>query len=196
MRRMTATAPRRRLPRAEREAGMLEAAGAVFGARGFTAASMDEIAERSGITKALLYQYFGSKHGLYAACVERERAALFDGIADELRGLPPGREQLLVFAGRYFDSIEANRHSWWLLYGEAGSEAVEAMRARNAEAIEAALRAALGPDADLAVLTQAVVGAGEQVGRWWRAHPDVPRDEVVDAFVRIIDGAAAATARR
>jgi AcrR family transcriptional regulator len=190
-----ATATRRRLPRSERESRMLDAAGEVFAARGFGAASMDEIAEGSGITKALLYQYFGSKRGLYAACVERERAALFDGIAAELRDVAPGRDQLRVFAHRYFDSIEANRHSWWLLYGEAGSDAVEAMRARNGEAIEAALRAALGPDRDLRVLTQAVVGAGEQVGRWWRAHPDVAKAEVVDAFVRIVDGAAGAAAR-
>ena len=40
---------------------MLDAAEAVFGRRGFHGASMDEIARRSGITKALLYQYFGSK---------------------------------------------------------------------------------------------------------------------------------------
>src|ERR671930_1407894 len=77
-----AATPRKRLPRAEREERMLDAAEAVFGKHGFQAASMDEIARRSGITKALLYQYFGSKEGLCEAAVERSRARLFDALRD------------------------------------------------------------------------------------------------------------------
>lgn len=170
---------------------MLDAAGSVFAKHGFQAASMDEIAERSGITKALLYQYFGSKEALYAACVERERAGLFGEIARALEDVPPGIEQLRIFSAWYFDSIEANRHSWWLLYGELSSDAVDAMRERNAETIRSALAAAVGERPDLDVMTHALVGAGEQVGRWWRSHPEVPKAQVVDQFVAIMVGAIA-----
>lgn len=175
---------------------MLDAAGDVFAKKGFQAASMDEIAERSGITKALLYQYFDSKEGLYAACVERQRAALFTEIERALDGTDPGPEQLRVFAHWYFDSLEANRHSWWLLYGEAGIDAVNTMRDRNAEPIRRALVAALGDRPNVDILTHAIVGAGEQVGRWWSAHPEVPKDEVVDQFVAIMLGATAGAARQ
>src|SRR5712691_11839152 len=138
-----AATTRKRLPRAEREERMLDAAETVFGRHGFQVASMDEIARRSGITKALLYQYFGSKEGLYEACVERGRADLFEVLREAVSAAPPGREQLAAFVNGYFDFVEENRGVWWLLYGEASSSAVNAMRARNAELIADLLRASL-----------------------------------------------------
>ncbi len=196
---MSGTAPtRKRLPRAEREARMLDAADRVFGEKGFQAAPMEEIAEASGITKALLYQYFGSKEGLYAACVERGRAEMFADIEAALAAVAPGPQRLRVFAERYFDNLEAHRGSWWLLYGEAPAAAVNAMRERNAEAIARALGGGLAPgvrppDADeLAVLAHALVGAGEQLGRWWIARPEVAKSAVVEHFLTIAGGAIGA----
>ena len=86
---------RRRLPRGEREERMLDAGERIFGARGFRSASMDEIAEASGITKALLYQYFGSKEGLYEACLERGRARLFEDLRRSYGELARAQEELV-----------------------------------------------------------------------------------------------------
>jgi hypothetical protein len=93
--------------------------------------------------------------------------------------------------------VEANRHSWWLLYGETSSAAVNAMRDRNAELI-AELVAADAHDAGravddeaLAVLAHSLVGAGEQVGRWWTTRPDVARQVVIDRFMAMAGGAIA-----
>jgi AcrR family transcriptional regulator len=186
---------RKRLPRAEREERMLDAAETVFGRHGFQAASMDEIARRSGITKALLYQYFGSKEGLYETCVERGRAELFESLSRAVAAAPPGRPQLAAFVNGYFDFVEQNRGVWWLLYGEASSAAVNAMRARNAELIAELLRQALEeegrkPDEQaLAVLAHHLVGAGEQVGRWWADRSDVPKKAVVKSFLELAGGA-------
>jgi AcrR family transcriptional regulator len=190
-------APRKRIPRAEREQRMLDAAEIVFGRDAFPAASMEEIAQRSGITKALLYQYFTSKEGLYEATVERGRARLFEALAEATAAAAPGRERLLAFTEGYFDYVEANRHSWWLLYGETSSAAVNAMRVRNAELIAElvaadAQTAGRAVDADaLAVLAHALVGAGEQVGRWWVTRPDVPKADVVARFMTMAAGAIA-----
>ena len=49
---------------------MLEVAGRVFAAHGFHDASMDEIAQDAGISKPMIYNYFGSKEGLYFAYIE------------------------------------------------------------------------------------------------------------------------------
>jgi AcrR family transcriptional regulator len=152
---------------------------------------MEEIAQRSGITKALLYQYFGSKEGLYEATVERGRAHLFDQLRAAVERADSGRARTVAFVEGYFDYVAANRGHWWLLYGEASSTAVNAMRDRNAELIEELLRDALG-DRDpvaLAVLAHALVGAGEQVGRWWAARPEVPREVVVKRFLALTNGA-------
>src|SRR5437588_6793871 len=82
---------RPRIPRAERERDMLRAAEEVFGERGYHGASMDEIAARAGITKPMLYSYFESKEGLFAACGEAAAELLTEriGHAAAQRGLPP-----------------------------------------------------------------------------------------------------------
>ena len=54
----------RGVPRTVREPQILEVAGRVFAARGYHAASMEEIAGQAGVTKPLVYAYFGSKEGL------------------------------------------------------------------------------------------------------------------------------------
>jgi len=58
---------RSRLPRDERRAILLSAALEVFTVSGYHAASMDEIADRAGVSKPVLYQHFPSKLDLYLA---------------------------------------------------------------------------------------------------------------------------------
>jgi AcrR family transcriptional regulator len=196
-----ATPTRKRLPRAEREKRMLDAAQHVFGQATFAAASMEEIAERSGITKALLYQYFGSKEGLYEATIERGRADLFDALQAAVAGEDPGTARLVAFVHGYFDYIEAHRGAPWLLYGEASSAAVNAMRERNAELISELLAETMAqqgrtPDADaLTVLAHSLVGAGEQVARWWIGRDDVPKTVAVERFLAVAAGAIDAVFR-
>ena len=69
---------RTRLPRAERERQILDAALAVFAERGFQHASMDAVAERVGVTKPVVYTHFGSKEGLLLACLAQARAELLE----------------------------------------------------------------------------------------------------------------------
>ena len=71
---------RTRLPRAERERQMLETAHALFAERGYAEVTMDEVASAVGVTKPLLYNYFGNKERLYAACM----APAADGLADAI----------------------------------------------------------------------------------------------------------------
>ena len=68
---------------------MLAVAGEVFAEHGFHAASMDEIAERADISKPMLYAYFDSKEGLYAAYMQRTGDDLLAAIGScHLRGEP------------------------------------------------------------------------------------------------------------
>ncbi len=85
---------RRRVPRAVREREMIEVAQRVFAERGYHAASVDAIAEGAGITKPMVYAYFGSKEGLYVACMERARRRLFEAIDEAADADAPPDEQL------------------------------------------------------------------------------------------------------
>ena len=51
----------------ENKEKILESALDLFSAKGYDAVGVQEIAERSGITKPTLYHYFGSKYGLLEA---------------------------------------------------------------------------------------------------------------------------------
>ena len=61
---------KQRLPRDERRAQLLTAALEVFTAAGYHAAAMDEIADRAGVSKPVLYQHFPSKLDLYLAVLD------------------------------------------------------------------------------------------------------------------------------
>jgi AcrR family transcriptional regulator len=69
-------AERRLLPAPERAASILAAASRAFGAAGYTATTIDDIAAAAGITKLIVYRHFGSKHDLYRAVLDQVRAAL------------------------------------------------------------------------------------------------------------------------
>jgi AcrR family transcriptional regulator len=190
------TAVRRRLPRGEREGRMLDAGERVFGEHGFRAASMDEIAEGSGITKALLYQYFGSKEGLYEACVERARARLFDRLQEVAATASGPRARLRAVITTYFDYLDEERSSPMLLYGDASMDAVNEMRTRNAEIVGALVEHDLGARRKLAprdveLVGHLIVGSGEQVARWWLERPDVPKKQVAERFLAATEAAIA-----
>jgi AcrR family transcriptional regulator len=115
---------------------MLKVATEIFAERGYHDASMDAIAAAAGITKPMLYSYFGSKEGLFAACT-RDAAA---GLREELREVvarerPPDQ---LFYAGiaAVFEFVERNRQSWLVLYAEGGVAAGEAARAREEMAVQ------------------------------------------------------------
>src|SRR5438128_41765 len=79
--------------REQTRAYLLEAAAAVFAARGFHGASLDEIAETAGFTKGAIYSHFESKDDLFLALQkERQDAMLqeFFAVARDHAGDPGG----------------------------------------------------------------------------------------------------------
>ena len=74
-----------RVPRAVRERQLLGLAEALFAERGYGGASMDELARRAGVTKPVIYGYFGSKDGVFRACVDRAVERLAASIAAAVR---------------------------------------------------------------------------------------------------------------
>lgn len=59
--------PRRRLSPAERRAQLLDVAARLFAALPYDEVLMEEVAERAGVSRALLYQHFPNKRDLFAA---------------------------------------------------------------------------------------------------------------------------------
>ena len=101
---------------------MLDAAIRVFSERGYHSASMDEIAEKAGISKPMLYAYFGSKEGLYLAAIRRSGEALMRAIADAAEPSLPPEEQMRRGTLAFFEFVGGDRDSWAVLYREASAQ--------------------------------------------------------------------------
>ncbi|KRE14652.1 hypothetical protein ASE66_14975 [Bosea sp. Root483D1] len=71
----------------EKRHQILEGAHAVFTARGFDAASMNDIAAAANVSKGTLYVYFEDKEHLFVALIEREREkqkqGMYEALAEE-----------------------------------------------------------------------------------------------------------------
>lgn len=107
----------KRVPRAVRTQQMIAVSSEVFASRGFGDVSMDEIAAAVGVTKPMLYAYFGSKEGLFAACAQEAGAQLRAHIADiALAEEHPPDERLWRGILAVFSFVEGNRDGWMLLY--------------------------------------------------------------------------------
>lgn len=67
-----------RLQREARRAQLLELGLQVFADTPFDAVSVEDVAQRAGISKGLLFHYFGSKRGYYVATVQAAASALLE----------------------------------------------------------------------------------------------------------------------
>src|SRR6202047_4130489 len=110
--------PRRgnRLPRGERRGQLLAAASEVFVDRGFHAAGMDEIADRAGVSKPVLYQHFSSKLDLYLAVLQRHVDNLVSGVRQALRTTTDNRQRLRSAVQAFFDFIEHDGQGYRLIF--------------------------------------------------------------------------------
>jgi AcrR family transcriptional regulator len=192
-------APRRRIGRAERERQILDAALAVFGERGYQGASMDQVAERVGVTKPVLYTHFGSKHGLLLACIARARAELLEVTSTAAASASTPEEMLRLGTLAFFDYLQDRAPEWTVLYSESAvaGEALEEIRAQQTDFI-AALLAAQAPDADAQRLTgwaQVIVGACERLALW-RARADVSSEQATDYLMDLVWTGLAGVANR
>jgi AcrR family transcriptional regulator len=113
-----ATAARRgnRLPRDERRGQLLMAASDIFVDRGYHAAGMDEIAERAGVSKPVLYQHFSSKLELYLAVLARHVENLVSGVRQALRTTTDNRQRLRSAVQAFFDFIEHDGQGYRLIF--------------------------------------------------------------------------------
>jgi len=107
---------------------MLDVAGRVFAERGFHEASMDEIAEGAGISKPMIYSYFGSKDGLYFAYIELAGQRLLTRMdeaaasVDDSRAVDP-EARLLATSLAFFAHVDENREEWSVLFAELAAYA-------------------------------------------------------------------------
>src|SRR3954462_12565962 len=128
------TVPQRRDPVATRKK-LLTAAREEFARHGLAGARVDEIAERAGVNKQLVYHYFGDKDALYLAVLEW----VYEEIRAQerklnLEGLPP-QSAIKKLIESSFDHLAAHPDFIMLLNDENRGGARHVRGSRKLEAM-------------------------------------------------------------
>ncbi len=185
------------MPRERREQLILDVAGRVFAREGYHSASMDEISELAGVSKPMLYAYFGSKEGLYLAYIERAGSELLERLEN---AQPRDRQPASMLRARiseFLSFVDEHGDGWRVLFRELGStrpfsDRVAQLRERIAGTIRRMLEGGVAsypgyPPSAADAIAHALVGAGESLANWWLDHPDVPRDQVAAWYFGVVE---------
>ena len=156
-----------RLPRKERRAQLLESALEVFVAQGYHAAAMDDIAERAGVSKPVLYQHFPGKLELYLALLERSCDQI---IADCRQALESTHDNKLRVQGAmeaFFTYVDGETGAFRLVFeSDLTNECAEMIAVVIHE--DTAL-----PDEASRLLAASLVGMAQVGARFWLADDGV-----------------------
>ena len=163
-----------RLPRSVRRKQLLAAAEEVFVAHGYHAAAMDEIAERAGVSKPVLYQHFPSKLELYLALLDTHCDALVARTRSAMAATNDNKERVRRAMQAYFDFIDHESEAFRLVFESdlrnepAARERVERAERESIEAIADTIMADTGVGREPAELLAAgLVGSAHTAARFW-----------------------------
>jgi len=182
-----------RLPRGARRLQLLRAAQDVFVAQGFHAAAMDDIADRAGVSKPVLYQHFPGKRELYLALLEEHVGQLADRVREALAATDDNHQRVQGAVTAYFEFIDAEGEAFRLVFESdlRNDPDVRAVVDRGTElcveAIAEVIAADTGADRERALLLAAgLTGLSETSARWWLPRKGtVSREEAVSLMTSL-----------
>jgi len=88
----------------------------VFTEKGFHLASMDDIAERAGVSKPILYQHFSSKQDFYIGVLDERVDVLVQQITEAIDGAVGNRNRLEAAIACYFKLVDDADRGFRLIF--------------------------------------------------------------------------------
>jgi AcrR family transcriptional regulator len=186
------------VPRVDRENQILDIASAEFGERGYAGASVAAIAQRAGISKPLIYNYFESKEGLFLAAVERAGTLIADEIervaARESEGFARGLETLEGI----FTVLESQPYIWKLFFDESAprtgplAAAIGGYRERITKTADEGVTVLMHQQGvrdrlDISAMTAVWLSVVDALVTWWLAHPDQTAEQMTRRCARLLE---------
>jgi AcrR family transcriptional regulator len=176
----------------------LLAAHGLFAERGYAAVKMDEIAAAVGVTKPLLYNYFGNKEQLYIACMEQAGDALTKTVAEAVAASANPGEALGAGVRAFFSFLDSDRAAWAVLFDETlprGGDVADRVAEYRGEIVALVSGSLLAqiPEArqedvrvEFEALSTALLGAAEALARWWLRTQEIGADEAAELLISTI----------
>ncbi|WP_338080067.1 TetR/AcrR family transcriptional regulator [Antrihabitans stalactiti] len=183
------------VPRAQREEQILDAAAGEFGRYGYAGAALSAIAAQAEVSKQLVLNYFGSKDGLFVACVERAGRNVIDPIE---RAISTGQGPVQTAddtLAAIFTGLQPRPHDWNVINDRTtplgGPADAAARQVRTTIAAQAARGVAglaeldhLESD-DLSLLTDVWMSTVTALVGWWLRHPEQSAAQMIQRSRRI-----------
>jgi AcrR family transcriptional regulator len=182
-----------RLPRPARRRQLLGAAQEIFVAQGYHAAAMDDIADRAGVSKPVLYQHFPGKLELYLALLDESADELVAIVRDALSSTTDNSERVPATFRAFFDYVGTSGEAFRLVF-ESDLSNEPAVRARLdrtmlecAEMVSQFIREDAGVgEAEARLLGVALVGMAQVSSRYWlSADGAIDKDAAEDLLSRL-----------
>nr|WP_239456513.1 TetR/AcrR family transcriptional regulator [Nocardioides solisilvae] len=165
-----------RMPRRERRAQLLDSALEVFVAHGYHSAAMDDIAERAGVSKPVLYQHFPGKLELYMALLDDSCNAITEKIREALASTQDNKQRVADAIAAFYSYVANDTGAFRLVFESdltndpAVRERVERVTEDAASSIALVIQQDTGlPMRACMLLAVALVGMGQVSARFWLA---------------------------
>ena len=163
-----------RMPRDQRRAQLLDAANDVFTTNGYHAAAMDDIAERAGVSKPVLYQHFPGKLELYLALLDQSCDTIIAAAAEALESTEDNKQRVTATMHAFYEYVASAEGAFRLVF-ESDLNNEPAVRARVdrvtvecAKLIAHVIADDTGlPEEQSQLLAVSLVGMGQVSARFW-----------------------------
>lgn len=187
--------PRQRLDVDARRDQLLAVGSELFASRPYDDVWIDDVAERAGVSRGLLYHYFGNKRGFLHAVVERETQQILAATAPDPDASPEG--QLRAAIEGYLDYVVAHPHGYRAIFrGVVSSDArvrelVDANLRRQEERILASITAGAAASPQLRLAVHGWLAFLVSVVLDWLEDPTVERATIAELGIRSLDALVA-----
>lgn len=177
----------------------LAVAHALFAERGYAEVTMDEIASTVGVTKPLLYNYFGNKERLYIACLEQAGDSLTRTVGEAIAGTESPGDALGAGVRAFFAFLDSDRAAWAVLFDETlpkGGQVADRVadyRGGIVELVSQSLIAQVPTErrdaakVEIEALSAALLGAAEELARWWLRTQSISAAEAAELLVTTVE---------
>lgn len=191
------------VPRERREEQILDIATTEFGERGYAKASVAEIASAAGVSKPLVYAYFGSRDGLHAACVHRAGKGLVEAVA----AAQSAHDRALATLTGIFRALDGRTQNWKIVYDPTLPRASAAFAVArhyqdalngmgSAGVSEVLADAGITDPADHSLLLALWFNVVSTTISWWSEHPGHTPDDMTQRCLRLFTTIRATAAPR